>query len=531
MANIFKQPCDDGVIRSAPDCSPCARLLGRWVLIATIIGSSMVFIDGTVVNVALPVLQSELNATVTDVQWVVESYALFLAALILVGGSLGDHFGRRRIFAGGVLLFALASLWCGLAPDTEQLILARSVQGIGGALLVPGSLAIISASFSNKQRGRAIGTWSAFTAVTTALGPLLGGWMIEQLSWRWVFFINIPLAAIVVGILYWRVPESRDDTRTSGLDWWGALLATIGLGGIVYGLIESSLHGFSHPLVLSSLIVGVLGIIAFLFVEVRSGAPMMPLILFRSRTFTGANLVTLLLYSALSGALFFLPFNLIQVQGYTATAAGASFLPFILLIFLLSRWAGGLIDRHGAKLPLTIGPVVAAVGYVLLALPEIGGSYWTTFLPGLIVLGLGMATSVAPLTTVVMSAVEGGRVGIASGINNAAARTAGLMSIAVMGIFALSAFNDGLDSRLATVEIPPEAQQVLDDQRIKLAGAETPAGLDDEASVAVERAIAESFVDSFRLVMLIAAALALGSAVTAYLTIEGKSTVSSHNQN
>jgi EmrB/QacA subfamily drug resistance transporter len=494
------------------------------VLAATILGSSMAVIDGTVVNVALPVLQAVLNATVADVQWVVESYALFLAALILVGGSLGDHFGRRRIFACGVAIFALASVWCGFSPSVNQLIVARAIQGIGGALLVPGSLAMISASFSGEQRGRAIGTWSGFTAITSALGPVVGGWLVEHASWRWVFFLNVPLAVIVLGIVFWRVPESREE-GTARLDWWGALLATLGLGALVYGLISSSNLGLSHPVVLSCLAVGAVILSAFIFVEANSRAPMMPLSLFRSRTFSGANLLTLLLYSALSGVLFFLPFNLIQVQGYSATAAGAAFVPFILIMFLLSRWSGGLISRYGAKLPLMVGPTIAAIGFALFIVPGIGGSYWTTFFPAVVVLGMGMAISVAPLTTTVMGAVKTSQAGLASGINNAVSRTAGLLSIAVLSLCVLSAFNHGLDRRLAMLKIPPEVQQMLNSQRTKLAGAEVPPSLSNELKAVLRRAIAESFVDSFRLVMFIAVGLALASAIVAYMTIKSKRSV------
>ena len=520
MANIIKQPCDEGVIRSKPCTAPCSRNVGKWVLAATILGSSMAVIDGTVVNVALPVLQAQLNATVTDVQWIVESYALFLAALILVGGSLGDRFGRRRIFAYGVALFALASVWCGVSPNVNQLIIARAVQGIGGALLVPGSLAIISASFSGEQRGRAIGTWSGFTAITSALGPVLGGWLIENASWRWIFFLNVPLAVIVLGIVFWRVPESRDEANSGRLDWWGALLATLGLGALVYGLIESSNLGLTHPLVLSCIVIGALMLAAFIFVEASSHAPMMPLSLFKSRTFSGANLLTLMLYSALGGVLFFFPFNLIQVQGYSATAAGAAFLPFILIMFLLSRWSGGLVSRYGAKLPLIIGPVIAAVGFALFGIPGINGSYWTTFFPAIAVLGVGMAVSVAPLTTTVMGAVKVSQAGIASGINNAVSRTAGLLAIAVLSIVVLNAFNRSLDQRLATLGIPPEVQQMLAQERIKLAGAEVPAGLSAEVSATLKQVIALSFVDSFRLVMSIAVVLALASAIIALLMIK-----------
>ncbi|MBV8886726.1 MAG: MFS transporter [Chroococcidiopsidaceae cyanobacterium CP_BM_RX_35] len=522
MANILKQPCDEGVIRSSPCTEPCSRNSGRWVLAATILGSSMAVIDGTVVNVALPVLQAELQATVADVQWIVESYALFLAALILVGGSLGDRFGRRRIFAYGVAIFAGASVWCGLSTSVNQLIVARAVQGIGGALLVPGSLAIISASFSGEQRGQAIGTWSGWSAITSALGPVLGGWLVEHVSWRSVFFLNIPLAAVVLGIAFWRVPESRN-VETARLDWWGAMLATVGLGASVYALISSSSLGLSNPVVLSFLVVGVLILGAFVFVEAHTRFPMMPLSLFQSRTFSGANLLTLLLYSGLSGVLFFLPFNLIQVQGYSATAAGAALLPFILIMFLLSRWSGGLVGRYGAKLPLVVGPTIAAVGFALFAVPGISGSYWTTFFPAVVVLGVGMAISVAPLTTTVMGAVKTSQAGIASGINNAVARTAGLLSIAVLSLVVLAAFDRGLNRRLAMLKIPPEVQHLLEPQRNKLAGTEVPPGLSPEINAVIHRVIAEAFVDGFRLVMLVAVGLALLSAFVALVMIREKS--------
>ena len=436
---------------------------------------------------------------------------------MLVGGS--DRFGRRRVFAGGVTLFALASAWCGMASTAGQFIVARGAQGVGGALLVPGSLAIISASFSDERRGRAIGTWSGFTAMTTAIGPVLGGWLVDNLSWRWVFFINIPLAVIVLLILWARVPESRNEDHVVQLDWPGAILVTVGLGTLVYGLIESANLGLGHPLVLGSVATGVLALAAFVFVEARSRAPMMPLTLFGSRTFSGANIVTLLLYSALGGALFFLPFNLIQVQGYSATEAGASFLPLILVIFLLSRWAGGLVPRYGARLPLIVGPLIAAIGYLLLAAPGIGGSYWATFFPAVLVLGLGMAISVAPLTTAVMSSVEVKHAGIASGVNNAASRAAGLLAVAVLGVVILGSFGRALDARVAGLDLPGEVGQALEAQRVRLAAAAVPEGLSADVRAAIEQAIAESFVAGFRLVMIIATALALLSALAAAVFI------------
>ncbi len=495
---------------------------GNWVLAGTILGSSMAFIDGTVVNVALPVLQKDLGATVADTQWIVEAYALFLASLILVGGSLGDRFGRRRVFAIGIVLFSAASIWCGFAPDPGQLILARAIQGVGGALFVPGSLAIISATFPPETRGKAIGTWSGATTITTVIGPLLGGWLTENLSWRWVFFINVPIAIIVLAIIALRVPESRDETATGRLDWLGALLATVGLGGVVYGLIQSGTVGLGDPTVLAAIVGGALMLVAFVVVEARSQSPMMPLTMFKSSTFSGANLLTFFLYGALGGTLFFLPFNLQQVQGFTPTEAGAAMLPFIILLSTLSRWSGGLVTRYGSKLPLVVGPAIAAAGFALFALPGTHADYWTGFFPASAVLGLGMAITVAPLTTTVMGAADSSKSGIASGINNAVSRVAGLVAIAVFGILMLSSFNSSLDSRLSTMQLPPAAQKSIDDQRIRLAAAVIPQDVAEPQRTQLQTAIDESFVTGFRLVMLTGAGLALASALSAWLMVEGK---------
>src|SRR5246127_792 len=496
MWAIFRGPCDESVIRSRSAGAPCSRTRGRWILAATILASSMAFIDGTVVNVALPALQTNLNATAADVQWVIESYALLLSALLLVGGSLGDHYGRRRIFLLGVVIFAVASGLCGLAGNIQQLIAARGLQGFGAALLVPGSLAIISSSFSEQERGRAIGVWSGFSAITTGIGPVLGGWLIEYVSWRAVFFINLPLAFVVVLISLRHVAENSDRER-SRVDWFGAVLAALGLGALVYGLIESSQVGFNDHSVIMALAAGVVVLILFFFVESRLSSPMLPLTLFRSRTFAGTNLLTFLLYAALGGTLFFLPLNLIQVQRYSPTAAGAVLLPFILIMSFLSRWAGGLVARYGPKLPLVLGPVITAVGYLLFLLPGIGGNYWTNFFPPVVVLGLGMAITVAPLTTTVMNSIEQNRAGIASGVNNAVARTASLIAIAVFGVVMLHVFKTGLDHRLSRANLPASVAQSLQTQSIKLAAIDIPQNLNAETRQVIRRAIDESFVSGF----------------------------------
>jgi EmrB/QacA subfamily drug resistance transporter len=520
--NILKPPCDENVIASGENVSACQKKLGPWILAATILGSSMSFIDGTVVNVALPALQRDFNATATDVQWVVEAYALFLAALLLLGGSLGDLFGRRLIYAIGISVFALASIWCGLAPNVQHLIIARAMQGVGGALLVPGSLAIISASFAKKDRGQAIGTWSGATAITTALGPVMGGWLIEQYSWRAIFFLNLPLALVVIFLVVRFVPESRDEKDAGKLDLLGAALATIGLGALVYGLIESAAFGFRSPLVLSSLIGGVVVLCAFVVVEARRRYPMMPLALFRSREFAGANLLTLFLYAALSGTLFFLPLNLIQVQRYSATAAGASILPFILIMFLLSRWSGGLIKRYGSRLPLVTGPLVVAIGFALFLRPGVDGSYWTTFFPAVVVLGLGMAVSVAPLTTTVMNSVSESRAGIASGINNAVSRTAGLLAVAVLGVVMFQSFNTCLDQHLAQMQVSAAVRSMIDSERIKLAALELPSNVSEETRTVFKQTVNDCFVYGFRRVMLIGVGLALASSLTAFIMLRGR---------
>jgi len=475
-----------------------SQVNGRVVLAATILGSSMAFIDGTVVNVALPALQNAFHASVADVQWVVESYALMLAALLLAGGSLGDIFGRRKVYVSGVAIFAAASALCGLAQNIDMLIWARSIQGLGAALLVPGSLALITSSFPEETRGQAIGTWSGFSAITAAIGPVIGGWLIEYSTWRWVFFLNLPLALAVI-LLSAKVPESRNEKASHHLDWPGALLATLGLGGVTYALIEwpsRAPHG-GH----------------LVAVEHWSCAPMVSLKLFRSRNFAGANLLTLFLYASLGGLMFFFPMDLIQIQHYTATEAGATFLPFIAIMFGLSRWAGGLVARYGSRLPLTVGPLVAACGIALFAVVPQSGSYWVTFFPAVVVMGLGMTISVAPLTTTVMNAVPESESGLASGINNAVSRLASLLAVAAFGVVLVTVFNRSLDHHLSQLSLSPNLRAQVDAVRPLLAAAHNPDPI-------VQHAITESFLSGYRAVIWIATGLAALSAIIAWLLIE-----------
>lgn len=519
-----RAPCDEAFIRAAasaaPACPPRAR---PWVLATSIIGSSMAFIDGSVVTVALPAMQSGLDAPMSSVQWVVNAYLLMLGALMLVGGSAGDRFGLRGVFVAGIVVFTLASVACGLAPDAETLVAARAAQGIGGALLVPNSLALISAAYPEDERGRAIGTWAGFSALTTALGPVLGGWLVDTWSWRTIFFVNVPVAAVALALALLRVP--RDETGRRGapegarIDWPGALLATVAFGSAAYGLTAAPDRGWADPAVIGALAAASIALAAFVWSQRVATSPMIPLELFSSRTFGGANAITLLLYCALSGAMFLLPFNLIGAQGYSATGAGAAFLPLTLVMGLLSRWSGGLVARHGARTPLIVGPCVAGVGLALFAVPAIGGSYWTTFFVPMALLGFGMAISVAPLTTTVMSAVDDRHAGTASGINNAVSRVAGLLAVALLGAVAIGVFRAALDARLDAMPIASAVRESILAQAPDLARVRIPPELGGWARQTVDFALDAAFLLGFRVAMLAAAGLAFASALCAAWTI------------
>ncbi|MDQ2680225.1 MAG: MFS transporter [Candidatus Eremiobacteraeota bacterium] len=493
------------------------------MLVVAIVGSSMAFIDASAVNVALPSIQRDLHANAASLQWVVEAYALFLSALILIGGSLGDSFGRRLIFTLGIALFGIASLGCALAQNIVELNIARSLQGIGGALATPGSLALITANFEGDARGRAIGTWSGFGAITGAIGPLLGGWLTQYASWRYVFLINLPLAAGVIILAYLRVPESRDETDAKSIDIVGAILATAGLGALTFGLIRLQ-NGKLDPFGPAAFAAGVLLIAAFAIWEKRSRAPMVPLQMFANRTFSGANLYTLFLYAALGGSFFFVPFDLQNVQGYSPTAAGAALLPTILIIFGASRWSGGLIGQIGARTPLIIGALVAGIGFAAYARTGLGGSYWTTFLPASILVGIGAALFVAPLTTTVMDAAVNSRAGIASGINNAVARVAGLLAIAGLGIVLVATLYGSFDRTAATLQLSPATNATLAREHDTIGTGKLPAALRGPDRNKVRSALALAYTAGFRRAMWASALLCFAAAIVGFVMIPARRT-------
>jgi EmrB/QacA subfamily drug resistance transporter len=430
------RPCEAEAIRAARGAT-CTVRQQRWVLAATILASTIAYVDESVVNVALPAIGRDLSASPAALQWVINAYTLCLAAFLLVGGAAGDRLGRRRVFIAGVTLFGFASLACGFSRETAQLIAARAVQGAGAALLIPCSLALIGAAFPDSERGRAIGTWAGFSAIAAAIGPLLGGWIVDHLAWQTIFFINPVLCLAALWIAWRHLPESIDPEAPAGIDWLGALLAFVGLAGVAFGLIALPGTGWRDPTTAAMLTGGIVLLAIFVWHEARTPAPMMPLGLFRSATFSGVNALTLLLYGALGGAFFLLPFALISVHGYSATMAGAVFLPFTAIMAGLSRWSGGLLDRVGARLPLVAGPVLVAGGFGLFAVAGPQASYAMAFLLPVSIVGFGMAVTVAPLTTTVIAAVPGHQTGVASGINNAVSSVASLLAIAGFGALAL----------------------------------------------------------------------------------------------
>ena len=472
----------------------------RWILAATVLGSSLTFIDGSALGVALPAIQRDLGAGPAAAQWISNAYLLTLGALVLIGGAAGDRFGRKRVFLVGVVLFALSSIACGLAPTAQLLIAGRAMQGIGAALLTPGALALIGATFPEKERGAAFGTWAGAGALFGMVGPLVGGWLADHANWRAIFWINLPLAALTVVVALRAVPESRDE-EAKGLDWLGAVLAMAGLGALIWGLTAAPDLGWSHPGVIGGLVGGVVLLAAFLWAEAREEHPMMPLGLFRSRVFSGINLLTLLLYFALGGAMFFLPFELIRVHGWTATGAGSAMLPFAAVMGLFSGAAGKLADRFGAKLSLSIGPALAGIGLFLLALMPPDAGYVEGPLLGMTIIAVGMTLAVGPLTAAVMGAVKDGHTGVASGVNNAVARIAGLLAIALLGVLLSSVF-------VSSVNVDPDrAREVLG--QVMAGGWFDPEGV-------------HAFHRAFQTVMIACSACALLAGLIGLLTAPGK---------
>ncbi len=516
------QPCDIGVIRSTKASAPCRPPSRRWVIAATSLGSGMVFLDSTVLNVCLPTVQAELGASAREAQWVYGAFALVVAALLLIGGSLGDRHGRRRVFVLGAAVFAAASVWCALAPGLGQLVAARAAQGAGGALLVPASLAIVGASFEGELRAKAIGAWAALSGTALAVGPILGGWLVDEVSWRAPFLIVPAMAVVAIPIALRHVPESRDPVAHKP-DLVGAVLATTGLCGLVYALIEASASGFGDPAVLAALVVGVGGLSGFVVAERRAKDPMVPPSLFRSRDFDGATLVTLLFYTALTGSLYFLPFLMMQVHGYSALVAGSAFLPFVAISLMLGRFSGRIVARFGTKIPIVVASLAIALGFMLFALPGAEpGPYWVSFFPAMVVQGFGMALHITPLTTATLRSVERERSGTASGVNNAVARVAGLLAVAVLGLVVYGAFSANLDARMEGMDLPVEVRNELEAAKADLGAARAPEGVDAATASRIERAIDDSFVAGFRSAMLICAGLASAGALAAALLISDR---------
>lgn len=492
---------------------------GRWLIAATAMGSGMIFLDGTVVNVALPRIQTDLGASLSGLQWIVNAYTLFLAALLLSGGGLGDTYGRRKAFVAGLIVFTVASVGCGLAPNLGFLIAARSVQGLGGALMVPASLAMIQAVMKPEDTGRAIGLWAGLSGVTSAVGPLLGGYLVGAVTWRAIFFINVPVAALTLYATARHVPPNRDEQATRTLDWPGALFTVIGLGGLTFAMIQGPVAGWATPAVLSALILGLAGVAAFPVRELLARHPMVPLGIFRSRNFSGANLATIGVYFSLSGALLFVVLDLQQLQGYSPLQAGAALLPLTLLLLVLSPRMGGLMNRFGVRLPLIGGPVVVAVAFLLFMRIGLRSSYLSDILPAVIMLGVGMAIFITPLTATVMSSVPEQMAGIASGVSNTITRIASLLAIAVLGIVVLAGFDSTLNGHMNGLSIGNSARASLIAHIDRLASDPMPTGLSRQQQAGVRGAIHDAYVNGFRWAMATCAALCLLSAIIAAITI------------
>jgi EmrB/QacA subfamily drug resistance transporter len=492
----------------------------RLILVACILGSAIAFLDGTVVNVALPAIQRDLGASLAGQQWVVEGYMLSLSSLLLVGGSLDDLFERRSVFAIGVAGFGVMSLACALAPSIGVLIAARVLQGVFGALLVPSTLAIIIATFPQSERGAAIGSWTAWTGISTVVGPLLGGALIDSASWRWVFLINVPVVIVVLVLTAKAIPRTASQQPGAKVDFLGAFLCAIGLGGVIFALIEQSRLGFGDPAVAGSAAVGVAALVAFLLHERRAPNPMLPLYLFRSRNFAIGNLATFTMYAGLGGALFFVALYLQQVAGYSALKAGAAFLPLTAMTFALARRFGALADKYGPRWFMGFGPIIGGVGLALLMRLDVKADYVTELLPALLLFGLGLSVTVAPLTATVLAAVDEKHAGVASGVNNAIARVAGLLAIAVLGAFVASQFSSVVDDRLAGHRLSPAAQAAVKEAKDRSLTTQPAAHVPPPERPEVRSALEDASTSAFRLGLGIGAGLVLLGGIVSLVGIE-----------
>jgi EmrB/QacA subfamily drug resistance transporter len=487
------------------------------ILTATIIASGMAFLDGTVVNIAVPSIQNSFHAAFDKLLWVLNAFPLFLASFLLISGSFSDRYGRKRIFVSGILLFSIASFICAISGSVTMLAIARALQGLGAAMMIPGSLAIINLTVPHERRGRAIGLWSGFAGGIAAIGPFVGGWLVQHFSWHAIFYINLPLGLAAFLLAIYAVPESRNENAKS-LDWWGTLFILMGLFGISYGLISAPRISWHNPTVLVSLIVGVLSLIVFYFVEKRASQPLVPLTIFKSKLVLGSNLVTLFLYFALNGIIFFITLNMQQVQGLSPIYAGLALLPSILIITFLSGYGGTISDRIGPRLPMILGPLIVAAGMGSLILPGTHSNYFTSFMPGLILFGLGMSMVIAPLTKSALSVPEYYS-GSASGINNAVARTASLLAIAILGAVAIPVFSRNLAANIQHANMQSVQKQEIVSQAIKLGGIDIPSDFSAASKTAATETIKQSFVHTFRIVMGINALLALLAGILSFIFI------------
>lgn len=490
----------------------------------------MAFIDGTALNVVLPALQQSLNASAADLFWLLNAYLLVLAALILVGGSLGDKLGRKKVFMAGIFVFICGSALCGLANNITWLIIFRVLQGLGGAFMIPGSLSLISSTINPKERGKAIGTWSAFTTVVTMGGPILGGAFADAGLWRYIFFINIPIGIVALLILWNNVAESREVDENPSIDIWGAFTIALGLAMLTFGFLRMPALGLQHWQTAGSITMGIAFLIVFVLIEKTSKYPMMPLNLFKNMTFTGANLLTLFLYAGLGAAMLFMGLNMVQAQGYSQLQSGLSFLPFTLLMVGVARFAGALAYKYGPRLFLTGGPALAAVGLLILSfVKQTSGpaAYWTSFFPGILLFGLGMSFTVSPLTATVMGSVSEHFSGVASGVNNAISRVASVFANAIMGALAVVLFSAALQTQLKDAKVPAQLKEQIIQQSANLGNAKPPKSTSKQLTKTVEIAYRQSFINAYGNVMRISAALALMGAFMALLLVKNEAVKSS----